>query len=156
MRKTFLDAALCSAYVCMALLISPTVSQAQSDANALQEFGLFGTWAGECGQGPGPANNHATYSSTSSGAVQLRYESGADYEDSIYDISDAKRVAPDKLSMRQVLIGNDRVTLDIVLLKENDRIRIWSSVFPDGTSLVEEGIVTSFTGRETRWMRHCS
>jgi hypothetical protein len=156
MRKTFLGDALRSAIGAWAvLLLLPAFSSAQSGANAVEEFGLLGTWAGDCSQSPSPANARATYSTTSSGGLQLKYESGGDYADSTYNISDAKQVAPDKLSMHQVLIGNDQVTLDIVLLKDSGRIRIWSSTFPDGTALVEEGILTSFTGRETRWMSRC-
>jgi hypothetical protein len=146
MRTSFLCAAL--------VVLFPVLAHSQSAGAAMQEFGLLGTWAGECSQDPSPTNNHATYLMTSSGA-QLKYQSGADYEDSVYDILEAKRVAPDKLSLRQVLMSNDRVTLDIVLLKEKDRIRIWSSLFPDGTALVEDGVMTSMTGRETRWMNHC-
>jgi hypothetical protein len=157
MRKTLPNAALrCAGCACVALLTLASPSRSQSGANALQELGLLGTWASDCRQAASPMNNHATYSSTSSGGIQLRYQSGADYEDSIYDVLDARQVAADKVSMRQVLIGNDRVTLDIVLLKETDRIRIWSSAFPDGTTLVEEGVMTAFTGRETRWMTRCS
>jgi hypothetical protein len=141
--------------LCAALVVLfPVLAHSQSAGAAMQEFGLLGTWAGECSQDPSPTNNHATYLMTSAGA-QLKYQSGADYEDSVYDILEAKRVAPDKLSLRQVLMSNDRVTLDIVLLKEKDRIRIWSSLFPDGTALVEDGVMTSMTGRETRWMNHC-
>jgi hypothetical protein len=137
------------------VLLLPSLAQAQSAAGALQDFGLLGTWAGQCQDSPSPANNHATYAGTPSGGVQLRYQSGEGYEDSIYDIVEAKLIAPDRLSMRQVLAGNNQVTLDIVLLKEKDRIRIWSSAFPDGTALVEDGVLTSFTGRETRWMARC-
>jgi hypothetical protein len=148
MRTTFL----CAAFIAFL----PGLANAQSTASALADFGLLGTWAGECRESASPTNNHATYAGTSSGGVQLRYQAGEGYEDSVYDIVEAKRLAPDRLSMRQVLMGNESVTLDIVLLKENDRIRIWSSVFPDGTSLVEDGILQSFVGRETRWMAHCS
>ena len=144
------------AVLCAALVvIFPVLAHSQSAGAAMQEFGLLGTWAGECSQGAAPTNNHATYLVTSAGALQLKYQSGADYEDSVYDILDAKRLAPDKLSLRQVLTSNDRVMLDIVLLKENDKIRIWSSLFPDGTALVEDGVMTSMTGRETRWMTRC-
>src|SRR5258707_473605 len=108
-----------------------------------------------CSQGQSQTNNHATYLVTSTGGLALQYQSGAEYEESIYDILEAKRVGPDKLSLRQVLTSNDRVALDIVLLKENDKIRIWSSLFPDGTALVEDGVMTSMTGRETRWMTRC-
>lgn len=142
--------------LCTALALAlPCGASAQSAAAALEEFGLMGTWAGACDQGPSPTNNHAIYAVNGAGAVQLRYRSGDDYEDSIYDISDPKRIAPDKLSMHQVLTSNDRVALDIVLVKENDKIRIWSSLFPDGTALVEDGVMTAMTGRETRWMTHC-
>jgi hypothetical protein len=147
MRTIFLCAAL--------VLLFPVLAHSQSATAAMQDFGLLGTWAGECGESASPTNNHATYLVTSSGGLQLKYESGAEYEDSVYDIRDAKRLAPDKLSLRQVLMSNDRVTLDIVLLRENDKIRIWSSLFPDGTALVEDGVMTSMTGRETRWMKRC-
>jgi hypothetical protein len=136
-------------------LLQPCLAQAQSATGAMREFGLFGTWAGECSQGASPANNHVTYSGTPAGGAQLRYESGADYDEIIYEITDAKLIAPDRLSMRQVLSSNKEVTLDIVLLKEKDRIRIWTSAFPDGTLLVEDGILSSFNGRETRWMARC-
>ena len=141
----------CAAFV----LLFPALAHSQSATAAMQEFGLLGTWAGECSQGPSPTNNHATYLVTPAGGPQLKYQSGADFEDSVYDILDAKRLGPDKLSLRQVLMSNDKVTLDIVLLKENDKIRIWSSLFPDGTALVEDGVMSSMTGRETRWMTRC-
>jgi hypothetical protein len=143
---------------CCALLflLLPSLAHAQAASGAIREFGLLGTWAGECSQAASPANNHATYAAAASGAIQLRYQSGEGYEESIYDIVEAKLIAPDRLSMRQVLAGNDKVTLDIVLMKEKDRIRIWSSAFPDGTPLVEDGVLTTATGRETRWMARCS
>jgi hypothetical protein len=137
------------------LVLFPLLAQAQSTTDAMRDFGLLGTWAGECSQDASPTNNHATYLVTVAGGLQLKYQSGADFEESVYDILDAKRVAPDKLSLRQVLMNNERVTLDIVLLKEDDKIRIWSSLFPDGTALVEDGVMTSMTGRETRWMTRC-
>jgi hypothetical protein len=151
MRTTFL----CAAVVLLFPVLMPGLAHSQSATATMQEFGLLGTWAGECNQNPSPTNNHATYLVTSSGGLQLKYQSGADYEDSVYNILDAKHLGPDKLSLRQVLMSNDRVTLDIVLLKENDKIRIWSSLFPDGTSLVEDGVMSSLTGRETRWMVRC-
>jgi len=143
--------------LCAALaVVVPLLAHAQPAGDPMREFGLLGTWAGECSQDPSPTNNYATYLMTSSGGLQLKYQSGTDSEDSIiYDISDVKRVAADKLSLRQVLTSNDRVALDIVLVKDNDKIRIWSSLFPDGTALVEDGVMSSMIGRETRWMTRC-
>jgi hypothetical protein len=147
MRKFFFCAAL--------LLALPAGARASSATDALRDFSLLGTWASACDEGASPTNSHATYLVTGSDGIQLKSSFGAGYEDSIYDIQDAKQVAPDKLSLRQVLVGNDRVTLDIVLLKDNDRIRIWSSLFPDGTALVEDGLMASQGGRETRWLARC-
>ena len=143
-------------FLCAVLLLSlPALAQAGSASDALREFNLLGTWASACDEGASPTNSHATYLVTASDGIQLRSVFGAGYEDSIYDIQDAKLVAPDKLSLRQVLVGNDRVTLDIVLVKDKDRIRIWSSLFPDGTALVEDGLMASQGDRETRWLAHC-
>jgi hypothetical protein len=147
MRTTLLGAA-------FAVLL-PALAHSQSAADAMREFGLIGTWAATCAEDASPTNNHATYLVTAAGALQLRYQSGADFEDSVYDIREAKMLAPDRLSLRQILTSNERVILDIVLVKENDKIRIWSSLFPDGTALVEDGVMTAATGRETRWMARC-
>ena len=78
MRTTLLCAAL--------LALLPVAAQAQSATAAMQDFGLLGTWAGECSQDPSPNNNHATYLVTAAGGLQLKYQSGADFEESIYDI----------------------------------------------------------------------
>src|SRR5258708_7901804 len=132
MRTSFMR----TSFLCAALvLLFPALAHSQSATAAMRDFGLIGTWAGECSQSPSPTNNHATYLVTSSGGLQLKYQSGTDYEDSIYDILDAKRLDPDKLSRRQVLMSTDRVTLDIVLLTGQDKIRIGSRLFPDGTAL---------------------
>jgi hypothetical protein len=136
-------------------LILPSLAPAETPTEALRGFSLLGTWASECGESASPTNSHATYLVTPSDGIQLKSAFGAGYEDSIYDVQDAKRIGPDKLSLRQVLLGNDHVTLDIVLLKDNDRIRIWSSLFPDGTALVEDGVMASQGGRETRWLTRC-
>jgi hypothetical protein len=144
-----------SLFCAVLFLLLPAVAQAQSATEALRAFSLLGTWASACNEDASPTNSHATYLVTASDGIQLRSVFGAGYEDSIYDIQEAKLVAPDKLSLRQVLVGNDRVTLDIILVKDNDRIRIWSSLFPDGTALVEEGVMASQGGRETRWLARC-
>lgn len=137
------------------VLCSLTGARAQSAATAMQEFGLLGTWAGDCGQGPSPANNHATYSVNAAGVLELTNTFGPDYEDGVYKITDAKLLSDGKLSMQQVLVKNESVKLDIVVMKENGRVRVWSSALPDGSKLVDEGYITSATGAETRWVTRC-
>jgi hypothetical protein len=152
MRRTILCAV-------VALLLGPAhpqLANAQSAADAVREFGLIGTWAGDCKEEASPANSYATYVMTQEGSLQLKYQTGTDEEDTIrYEISAVKPMGADKLSLRQALAGNDRIALDIVLLKQDGKIRIWSSLFADGTALVEDGVMTAMTGRETRWLARC-
>ena len=73
----------------------------------------------------------------------------------IYRIVEAKAVDTEKLALRQELTSDDRIVLDVVMLKSGDKIRTWSSRNADGTNLVTDGVVTSSGGHETRWMVHC-
>ena len=57
--------------------------------------------------------------------------------------------------MRQVLMSDARIVLDTVILKDDDRVRVWSSRGLDGTTLVSEGTIPSTNGHETRWAVRC-
>lgn len=139
----------------IAFLSLPCAAGAQSAAvRAVQNFGLMGTWAGECKDEASPVNNHATYAVTPDG-LQLKNAFGDGYDDSIYEIVDARSTGPDKLSLRLVLASDEQIVLDVVLMKENGRIRIWSSNTGDGKSLVKEGVIAAPVNRETRWSNRC-
>lgn len=140
-----------------ALMLSclPVHASAQSAGRAMQAFGLLGTWAGECTQGPSPANNHAIYAVTSSGEAQMRNTFGEEYEESVYNIVDARPTVPGKFSLRMVLASDETIVLDVILMKENGKIRIWSSQTGDGKLLVKEGVIAGPNNRETRWVTHC-
>ena len=142
--------------LCAISLLLTGVASAQSPAavRAVQNFGLMGTWAGECKDEPSPANNHATYAVTPEG-LQLKNAFGEGYDDSIYEIVDARSTGADKLSLRLVLASDEQIVLDVVLMKENGRIRIWSSNTGDGKSLVKEGVIAAPVNRETRWSSRC-
>ena len=147
MRKAFLCAML---FLCL-----PVVANAQSGIRAIQAFGLIGTWAGECKDSPSPANNHATYLVAPSGGAQLKNAFGEGYDDTIYDIVDARPTGAGKLSLRLVLASDDQIVLDVVLMKENGKVRIWSSNTGEGKSLVKDGMISAPVNRETRWVTHC-
>jgi hypothetical protein len=80
---------------------------------------------------------------------------GPEYDDMVYRIIDAKRVGSDRISLRQELITATRVVLDIVMIKETDRIRVWSSRTSDGTTLVREGKIARASGQATQWVVRC-
>lgn len=142
--------------VVIQLVLLTSVANSQSSVNAVKEFGLFGTWALDCSQPPGPGNAYALFALTAGGTVELRDSFGPDYDEMVYRIEDARRVGNFRLEMRQVLTTDDRVVLDTVMLKITGRIRNWSSRFADGSAtLVEGGVVPPGERHETGWMTRC-
>jgi hypothetical protein len=127
MRKAILIAVLLAAL--------PFSAQAQSIRQTFQEFGLIGVWAADCTRSPGEANAHAIYALSRPDGVMLTYDNGPKYNASVYSILSAQRTGPNRLADRQ------RVT--VTMVKMADGISLWSSVLPDGTVLVRDGMRTS-------------
>ena len=136
-------------------LLLTTFANAQSAAKVTQDFGLIGTWAVACEQSPGPKNEHAVFSLAAFDTIQLLNDFGPDYDDMVYVIVDAERLGPDRISLRQQLMTDRRVVLDIVMVKDNDKIRIWSSRSSDGTTLVRDGAIALTNGHATQWVVRC-
>lgn len=137
------------------LFMSTVLANAQSAKAVVEEFGLMGTWARHCDAVASPANEYAIFSVTSSGMIQLRNDFGPDYDDMRYRILDAQHVGYYRLSMRQLLVTDDNIVLDVVMLKASNRIRIWSSRGSDGHVYVEDGQLPSAQDKETGWMVRC-
>jgi hypothetical protein len=147
LRKAFFSA--------IASLSLAAGANAQPAANAVQEFGLLGAWAIECSQLPSPQNEHTTFTIADTGGVRLRNDFGRDYDEMVYRVTSAKRVGADKVALRQVLMADSRIVLDTVILKNDDRVRVWSSHGLDGLALVSEGTIPGTNGHETRWAWRC-
>ena len=138
------------------LILLTSFANAQSSTAAVKEFGLFGTWALDCGQPPGPANAYVNFTLTSEGTVELRDSFGPDYDEMVYRVVEARRVGAFRLAMRQVLATDERIVLETETLRTRDRIRNWSSRFSDGSgTLVEDGRMPADEGHETAWMARC-
>ena len=123
--------------------------------NALRDFDLLGRWAIECTRPASPMNEHSLFSLTSLGSAWVLNDFGPDYDGMVYRIVDAKQVAPDKLSLRQVLATDDSIVLDVVMIKDGERIRIWSSRTVEGNVLVTDGMVAPANEQRTRWAGRC-
>ena len=117
---------------------------------------MLGTWADDCGAAHSPANQYATFSLTSRGNIELRNDFGPDYDQMVYRIVDAQRLSHFRLALRQLLTSDDQIVLSTVMMKANDRIRIWSSRGSDGSIFVEDGTMPSGNGQETGWMARCN
>jgi hypothetical protein len=132
-----------------------TLAGAQSSASAIKEFGLLGTWADDCSAMPSPANQYAIFSLTSRGNIELRNDFGPDYDQMVYRIVDVRRLSHFRLALRQLLTTNDQILLNTIMMKANERIRVWSSRGSDGSILVEDGVIAAADGQETGWMVRC-
>ena len=141
---------------CVPFLVLTTFAQAQSVAGAVQDFQLLGIWAVDCYKLPAPRNEHATFSKTTDGDIQLINDFGRDYDYMVYRIVDARRIDNDRLALRQVLTTDSSIVLDVVVWKVNDKIRIWSSRVSNGGTLVADGLVTLSNGHETPWEGRCN
>ncbi len=135
------------------VLLATACAHAQSAT--VQDFGLLGKWAIECSRPPSPANEHALYAVTSSGVIWVMNDFGPDYDGMVYHVVNAERVGADKLSLRQVLASDATVVLDIVMVKDNEKIRVWSSRTADGSTLVRDGTMPSANDQVTRWASRC-
>src|SRR5215470_10589997 len=89
-----------------------TFACAQSPASTMKEFGLFGTWADDCGAAPSPANQYASFSLTSRGNIELRNDFGPDYDEMLHRIVDAQRLSHFGLALHQLLTSDDQVVLN--------------------------------------------
>ena len=119
MKKTVLCA--------IAFVLLTTGAHAQSVRNAILTFGLFGTWAPSCSAPPAPGNSHTVFSVTSLGVIRVLNDFGDDYDDMVYDIISARRVGPARIALREVLLADPHVVLDVVMQRDDERVRIWSS-----------------------------
>jgi hypothetical protein len=45
--------------------------------------------------------------------------------------------------------------LDMVIMKDSERIRIWSSQTANGNVLVRDGVIASGSDQRTRWAGRC-
>jgi hypothetical protein len=142
-------------FILSQFIMSITFAFAQSATSAVDKFGLFGIWADDCRSVPSPSNQYASFTVTSRGIIQLHNDFGPDYGDMLYRIVDAKRIGQFRISLRQLLTTDDRVALDIVMLKSNDRIRVWSSRGADGSEYVQDGLIPAANNHETSWMERC-
>jgi hypothetical protein len=141
--------------LCIAqLLCLTTWAEAQSIAETIQDFRLIGVWAVNCQEAPVPGNEHSIFSNADHGVVLLMNDFGDRYDTMIYRITAAVRI-DEQISIRQVLTNDPTIAVDVVLLRVNDRIRIWSSRIYDGTILVSDGIVDHKSGHQTKWLGRC-
>ena len=106
-----------------------------------QQFGLLGTWTIDCAQAPSHDNEYSIYAVSTTGEAPLVYARGEPYRDIVYAIKTVRIMTESRLAL-QVLRMPEKLPVDLVLRKEGDGIRVWSSHTPDGRLRVIDGVIT--------------
>jgi hypothetical protein len=135
------------------LTAAPGVADESPVPGTLQKFGVLGTWAIDCGQPASPENEYSIYAVSPSGEATLAYARGAPYRDIVYQVRTAAPMGDARLALR-VLGLPGRFSVDLVLVKEGDTIRVWSSHTPDGRMLVMDGVITG-NGKQSPRFKRC-
>ncbi|MGH7122915.1 MAG: hypothetical protein ACREFI_00990 [Stellaceae bacterium] len=142
------------ALAALLLAMVPTALADESPVpGTLQQFGLLGTWAIDCAQAASPGDEYSIYAVSPSGEATLTYKRGEAFRDIVYAIRAADRVAENRLAL-QVLHMPERIPVDMVLLKEGDSVRVWSSHTLDGRMLVIDGVITG-NGKGSPRFKRC-
>jgi hypothetical protein len=135
----------------LALIVPAGAQTGEDTRRAVLDFGLIGVWAAQCDKPASGENNHATYALSPGGMLSLTYDLGGNNK-THYAILQARRAAADRLEVREKFLDSPG-TLDLVIVKTNDRIRVWSSRRLDGDVLVKDGMIVG--NRPTSWLQRC-
>ncbi len=139
----------------LALMIAaaPSVATAQSIKSMLQDYGLLGVWAADCGRKMSPTNPHARYSMSPSGDGLLFSRAGEARSDSIFIIYGAERLADGKLLLHEQR-EEDGAMFDVVLEKEQDKLLVWSMQPHDQQVQITDAILST-TGKRGASLARC-
>ena len=132
---------------------APCLAAESPVPTALKQFGLLGTWAINCAEPASSTNEYSIYAVSPSGEATLAYGRGEPYRNIVYRILTAQPMGESRLALH-VLGLPGGIAVDLVLRKEDDAIRVWSSHTPDGRMLVIDGVITG-NGRQSPRFERC-
>jgi hypothetical protein len=134
---------------------TPSVASAETVRDVLRDFGLLGTWATDCDKPSGADNFYTVYAGRTDGNVRRTYYNTPDrvkpYNE--YTVTRAIKLPADMISYKQEGVV-DHDVIDVVLLKDGNKYKIWSSVKADNTALVKDGKFPG-SGDDSPWQAKC-
>ena len=136
-------------------MVLPALANADTPRDVLDKFGMLGTWATDCSRPSDADNFYTVYAGMGNGRVRRTYYNTPDREKAYneYIITRAIRLPADQLSYRQEgSVDHDKI--DVILLKDGNKYKIWSSVTEDGRELVKDGKFPK-SGEESPWQAKC-
>jgi len=134
----------------------PAAAKAASVGELFQQFGLFGTWAPDCGQPASPANPRVRITMPSAGLVLEDHDLGSGFAVNRYSMVSAERLSDERLSVETIFQpGNDAEDHErlIFLMRGQTRRTMFNQ--PDGGAVrVKDGIALP-GGSKTPVLRKC-
>ena len=133
---------------------APPAPEAQPAGAVVRAFGLVGRWASDCAKPASPENAYAIYAAGYSGDASLSYNIGVRYEPRVYELSNARAEGEGRLLYEQEN-RSSHARSTIALVREGDRIRVWSSVSADGHAYLADGKMGDDPSVESPWLNRC-
>jgi hypothetical protein len=137
------------------VLVSSTANAASVE-EIFQKFGLFGTWAGDCGKPATPANPRVSITTPNAGLVLEVHNLGPDFAVNRYSILAAEQTSATTLSVDVIFQPGTEVEERqklVFLVHDNTRRTMFNQ--PDGGAVrVKDGIALA-RGTKTPLLRKC-
>jgi hypothetical protein len=124
--------------------------------DVFRSFGLFGTWAADCGRPASPDNPHVHITAPSAGLVLENNDVGPDYAANRYSVLSARRLSADRLEVTVIFRpgapGEERQTL-VFAVGKGTRRTMYNRV-EGGAVRVRNGVVLTL-GIKTPVLKKC-
>lgn len=119
-------------------------------------FGLFGTFAPDCGKPAAPSNPYVNVSEQVGGLVIEAHNVGAAYASNLYSVRTARRLGDDRLEVKVVFVPGTQAeefqTLEL-LVGKGTRRTMFNRV-DDGAVRVRRGVAVA-NGSKTPLLKKC-
>jgi len=144
----------------LALVTSVVLSNiaiAASVEEVFQEFGLFGTWATDCGSPATPSNPHVTVTMPSTGLVLEDHNLGPDFAINRYSVLSAERLSQTSVAVQVIFQPGTEVEdrQRLVFAVSNNTRRTIFNQSDGGAVRVKDGVAVA-RGSKTPVLRKCS
>jgi hypothetical protein len=132
---------------------------AQTAWDAMQAFGLTGTWSLNCQAPPGGSNFWMTYYLDANGVARRSLDRGDGGSKLMLAVDSAQVLTSTTLaaSMRNDDPGwgaSNGTVADLIIVKENGRVRTLDSKGSDGKQYVKDGVAL-LSGSPMPWLEKC-
>ena len=132
---------------------SAATPQAMTEQQAMQAFGLIGTWATDCSQPASSEDEHDSYTLEGDGTVGEVDDDGTGAAASRYSWNQAVLVDQDTLQIDGIFYGNNLAQHTVLQKNSAGQMRVFGNVDGSGKVLVQNGAFAN--GGDSPWTSRC-